>query len=172
MFSLSIFHRPIIHLAYVCEPFFVSYNKYRACFGQNLSFSHTQMLVHHKCVVFLKTWNKYIYIYMPSKTKSCISLKYHEWQTARAKVGLAHYPIDDTGLQLAQVMVTCAQVPGTILSYCGHGREQVLRWCPSFLRFSIKLGPYWMPNHNLIGFLFLQKNRFVSITFSTRDTWT
>ncbi len=53
----------------------------------------------------------------------------------------------------------------------GHGRE-VPRWWPPFLRFSIRLGLYFIPHHNPIDPLFLQKNRFVSITFSSRDTRT
>ncbi len=36
--------------------------------------------------------------------------------------------------------------------------------------FSIKLGPYFMPEHDLIDPLFLLKKNFVTITFSSRDT--
>ncbi len=37
-----------------------------------------------------------------------------------------------------------------------HGRE-VPRWWPPFLGFSIRLGPYFIPHHNPIDPLFLQK---------------
>ncbi len=53
----------------------------------------------------------------------------------------------------------------------GHGRE-VPQWWPPFWGFSIRLGPYFIPQHNLIDPSFCRKNRFVSITFSSRDTRT
>ncbi len=34
------------------------------------------------------------------------------------------------------------------------------------------IGSLFMPPHDLIDPLLLHKNRFVSITFSSRDTWT
>ncbi len=42
-----------------------------------------------------------------------------------------------------------------------------------FLGFSIRLAPYFIPQHNPIDPLFLKKiNLFVSITFRSRDTRT
>ncbi len=49
----------------------------------------------------------------------------------------------------------------------GHGRE-VPRWWPAFLRFSIQLGLYFIPQHNPIDPFFCRKKWFVSITFSSR----
>ncbi len=40
----------------------------------------------------------------------------------------------------------------------GYGRE-VPQWWTPFLRFSIQLGSYFMPHHNLIGPLFRQKKK-------------
>ncbi len=41
------------------------------------------------------------------------------------------------------------QYLGMVGRFCGDG--------PSFMRFSIQLGPYFMPHHDLINPLFLQK---------------
>ncbi len=43
----------------------------------------------------------------------------------------------------------------------GHGREVLQRW-PPFFRFTIWLGPYFMPHHHLIDPLFLQKTNCLS----------
>ncbi len=48
-----------------------------------------------------------------------------------------------------------------------HGRE-----VPRFLRVAIRLGPNFMHHHELIDTSFCRKTRFISITFSSRDTWT
>ncbi len=37
---------------------------------------------------------------------------------------------------------------------------------------NIRLDPYFMPYHDLIAPFLQKKNLFVSITFSSRDTWT
>ncbi len=62
--------------------------------------------------------------------------------------------------------------PGWVLPYMGMvGRFR----CddPPFLRFSIRLGPYFIRQHNPIDPpLTAEKNRFVFITFSSRDTRT
>ncbi len=47
-----------------------------------------------------------------------------------------------------------------------HGRK-VPRWWPQFLWLSIQFGPYCIVQPD-----FCRKNQFVSITFSSRDTWT
>ncbi len=60
--------------------------------------------------------------------------------------------------------------PGRVLPYLGMvGGSAVMM---SVLRISIQLGPYFMLHHNLNDPLFLQKNWFISITFSSRDSWT
>ncbi len=54
--------------------------------------------------------------------------------------------------------------PGVGTTILGHGRA-VQQWWPPFWGFLIQLGPYnFIPQHNPIDLLFLQKNRFVSIT--------
>ncbi len=52
--------------------------------------------------------------------------------------------------------------------------REILRWWSLFLRFSNRMGAYFMPHHDLIDFppLSAEKNWFVPITFSSRDTWT
>ncbi len=45
----------------------------------------------------------------------------------------------------------------------GHGRE-VPQWWPQFLGFSIRLGPYFISQHNLIDPLFLQKKIGLSLS--------
>ncbi len=61
-------------------------------------------------------------------------------------------------------------------TFMGEGGTPILRhggkvpqWWPSFLWLSIQFGPYC-----IIRFTpsFCRKNQFVSITFSSRDTWT
>ncbi len=53
-----------------------------------------------------------------------------------------------------------------------YGRE-VPQWWPMFLKFEIRLCPYFIPHYDLIDPpLSAEKNQFVSITFSSRDTWT
>ncbi len=62
--------------------------------------------------------------------------------------------------------------PGWLLPYLG----MVGRFCcddPCFGDFQSEwVRPYFMPQHDPIDPLFLQKNQFVSITFSSRDTGT
>ncbi len=50
----------------------------------------------------------------------------------------------------------CNTTPGWVLPILGHGRE-VLRWWPPFFGFTFRLGPYFIPQHNPIDPLFLQK---------------
>ncbi len=47
-------------------------------------------------------------------------------------------------------------IPGVGTPILEHGRD-VPRWWPPFLKLSIRLGPYFIPHHNPIDFLFLQK---------------
>ncbi len=62
--------------------------------------------------------------------------------------------------------------PGVGTPILGYGRELSL-WWSQFVGFSIWLGPCFIQQHNPIDPLFLQtKNRFISITFSSRDTRT
>ncbi len=59
---------------------------------------------------------------------------------------------------------------GEVLSYLGMvGRSALM--APVFDSL-VQFGPYFMPNQDLFDPLFLQKNLFVSISFSSRDTWT
>ncbi len=52
-----------------------------------------------------------------------------------------------------------------------HGSE-VPQWWPTFLKVPIQASPYFIPHHNLIDpHLSAEKIQFVSITFSSIDTW-
>ncbi len=46
---------------------------------------------------------------------------------------------------------------------CRHGRE-IRWWWPTFVRFMIGLGPYFMPHHDLIDPIFLQKTISLSLS--------
>ncbi len=65
------------------------------------------------------------------------------------------------GLQPAPYPLGQSPIPGVGTSILGDGRD-VLQWWPPFWGFSIRLGPYFMPHHDLIDPLFLQKNWFIS----------
>ncbi len=53
-----------------------------------------------------------------------------------------------------------------------HWHGKYLCWCPSFLTFSYSSGSiYFMFQLDLICPLFLQNDRFVSITFRSGDNW-
>ncbi len=56
----------------------------------------------------------------------------------------------------ATSMCYSTHTPGVGTSIIGHGRE-VTWWWPPFWAFSIQLGPYFIPHHNPIDPLFLEK---------------
>ncbi len=77
-------------------------------------------------------------------------------------------------VQLTIKVIVGLTISCIFISYCGvyHPEPKVPRWWPQFLWLSIWFGPYCMVQPDPIDPLFLQKNQFVSITFSSRDTWT
>ncbi len=62
-------------------------------------------------------------------------------------------------------IINSCWIPGVGTHILGH----CTWWWPPFMRFSIRLGPYFMSCHDPSSRFFLQKNRFVSITFSSRN---
>ncbi len=75
------------------------------------------------------------------------------------------------GTSIQTCVWAICNIPGLGTPTPVHGRE-VPRWWPPFWGFSIRLNPFLITQHNPIDPLFLQKSRFVSITFSFRDTRT
>ncbi len=66
------------------------------------------------------------------------------------------------------IVVTFPQVGTPILGHGYDGRE-VPRWWPTFVWFSIWLGPHFILNTIRLTSSFRRKNQFVSITFSSSD---